>query len=66
MRLAGLGAAYDADNKANPALDQNWLTVQDWSERSRYERHSLGKAQRMIEAVTDQANGVLPWIKAHW
>jgi hypothetical protein len=66
VRLAGLEPARAADAAANPALAQNWLIVKDWSERSRYERHSQVKAQKMIDAVTDAVNGVLPWIKVHW
>jgi hypothetical protein len=70
VRLAGLEAARTADAAANPALARNWSIMKDWNERSRYERHSHAKAQRMIDAVTDavtdKANGVLPWIKAHW
>jgi hypothetical protein len=66
VRLAGLEAARTADADANPALEQNWLTVKDWSERARYERHSQAKAQKMLDAVTDNVNGVLPWVKAHW
>ena len=66
VRLAGLEAARSADAAANPALALNWNIVKDWSERSRYERHAPAKAQKMIDAVTDSVNGVLPWIKARW
>jgi len=66
VRLAGLETARAADATANPAFARNWIIVKDWSERSRYERHSQTKAQQMIDAVTDTVNGVLPWIKAHW
>jgi len=66
VRLAGLEAARAADASANHVLAQNWLIVKDWSERSRYERHSPAKAQMMIGAVSDPMNGVLPWIRVHW
>jgi hypothetical protein len=66
VRLAGLEAARAADTAANPALAQNWLIVKDWSERSRYERHTQARAQKRIDAVADNVNGVLPWIKARW
>lgn len=66
VRLAGLEATRAADASGNPLLAANWVIVKDWSERSRYERHSIPKAQRMIDAVADNVNGVLPWIKAHW
>ncbi len=66
LALANLQVAFTSDSTANPALSQNWLVVKDWTERSRYERHSQAKAQKLIDAITDTANGVLPWIKAHW
>lgn len=66
MRLAELGVDFKLALAANPAFAHNWIIVKDWSERSRYERHALVKAQEMIDAVTDNANGVLPWIQARW
>lgn len=66
VRVAGLEATRKADADANSALAQNWKVVKDWNERSRYGRHSQAKAQQMIDAITDNANGVLPWIKARW
>lgn len=66
VALAGLETARKAVIDVNPAFAQNWLIVKDWNERSRYERHSQAKAQRMISAITDNVNGVLPWIKARW
>jgi hypothetical protein len=66
VRLAGLETTRAADTAANAALGTNWSTVKDWNERCRYERHSQVKAQTMIDAITDNADGVLPWIKARW
>ena len=66
VRLAGLDIARSSDVEANPALALNWNIVKDWNERSRYERHSLPKAEKMLLAVTDNENGVLPWIRVRW
>jgi hypothetical protein len=66
VRLAALEAARAADAATNPNLGANWNIVKDWSERSRYERHSLAKAQRLCAAIANAADGVLPWIKNHW
>lgn len=66
VRLAGLEGAKTAGVAANPNLGTNWDLVKDWSERSRYERHSLTKAQRFHFAVNHPTDGVLPWIKNHW
>src|SRR5262249_38608106 len=61
--LEGTGAA---DAAGNPNLRTNWSIVQDWSEGSRYERHSRAKAQRLYNAITHAADGVLPWTKVRW
>jgi hypothetical protein len=66
VRLAALERAKNTDAAANPALPLNWSIVKDWNERCRYETHTLAKAVRMVEAVSDLSDGVLPWIKGHW
>jgi hypothetical protein len=66
VKLAGLEVVQRTDAVANPNLGTNWSIVKDWSERSRYERHSLTKAQRLYEAITHATDGVLPWIRARW
>jgi hypothetical protein len=66
IRLAALEKIMDADILANPLLEANWIIVTDWNERCRYLRHSQDKAQKLIDAITDVTNGVLPWIKTHW
>jgi len=66
VKLAGLEAERSAAEKTNPALRNHWSIVQNWNEHSRYERHSLAKAQKLHTAVTDPVDGVFPWIKARW
>lgn len=66
VKLAGLEAARAAGVVANPNLGTNWNIVKDWSELSRYERHSLMKAQRLHDATNHTTDGVLPWVKKHW
>lgn len=66
VKLAGLKAQRDADTDANPDLEANWSVVKDWTEESRYERNSEAGATALIEAITNAANGVLPWIKVRW
>ena len=66
VRLAGVEGQRVADAAANIALGTNWQVVKDWGEHSRYERHSLVKAQRMFDAVDDNVNGVLSWLEARW
>lgn len=66
MRLAGLAQARESDAFDRPVFAQHWLIVKDWSENSRYSRHSAEKARKMIDAVVDERDGVLAWIKARW
>jgi hypothetical protein len=51
----------------NPELERNWNVVKDWSEQTRYE-HGIAevKARDLLNAITDPANGVLPWLKTVW
>ena len=52
---------------ANSPLEVNWGIVRKWSEKTRYElAKSQFDATEMFNAVTDTANGVLPWLKKYW
>ena len=42
------------------------MIVKDWSEKSRYEQKTEVQARKLFEAITDNKNGVMQWIKAHW
>lgn len=66
VKLAALDAARDADAAVNPVRFQNWIVVQNWSEESRYVRQARADAEQLVNAIDDQINGVLPWIRAHW
>ena len=66
FRLAGLEAGWKAELAANPALRNNWKIVQNWGETSRYQRKTRAEAEGLHQAITDPANGVLPWIRNHW
>jgi hypothetical protein len=48
-------------------VDARWVVVKDWSEQSRYERGKPeADVRQFIEAITDPADGVLPWIRSRW
>jgi hypothetical protein len=64
--LAGLDAQLDAEMAANPAFWDNWLIVKGWNEKSRYELQTQAKAEELVNAITDRANGVMPWIRSRW
>lgn len=68
LDLAGLKLQLklDTTSAANPALGINWQHVKDWSERARYQQKTEPQARRLYQAVTENANGVLTWIKNHW
>ena len=67
LRLAELEVVLNDGIIQNGILGKNWTTVKDWKEAIRY---SLGKsatdAAEMILAISDPANGVLPWLVLHW
>lgn len=66
IRAADVERQLLNDGKSNPAFEAYWITVQNWNESSRYERHALSKAQKIVRGITDPADGVLPWIKVRW
>ncbi len=64
--LAGLDAQLDAEMSANPAFRDNWFIVKRWDEKSRYELQTQAKAEEIYNAITELANGVMPWIRSRW
>jgi hypothetical protein len=68
LDLTGLKLQLQLDTTpaANPALGVNWQVVKDWTEKARYQNKTEAQARQLYQAVTDPANGVLPWIKANW
>ena len=66
VKLAGLGLQRETDIKANPLLGSNWLIIKNWDEVARYQCWTEPQARKLVSAVTDTTNGVLPWIRVHW
>jgi hypothetical protein len=66
VELADLTAERGVACGANPALDGYWSVVKDWKETSRYELKSEVDARLLYEAITQEPNGVLQWIRTHW
>ncbi len=62
----GRPSEWDEDARANSSLGINWQIAKDWSEITRYQRKTKLEAEELHQAVTDSANGVLPWIRTHW
>jgi hypothetical protein len=66
LRAADLEAALGRDIQTNPILGDNWEIVKEWDVDIRYQGRSELDARKLYEAVTDNSNGVLPWIKTRW
>ena len=66
VKAANLEVPRGIDIQADPVLAANWQIVKDWNVEVRYKEQGEANAQRLFPAVTDELNGVLPWIKAHW
>lgn len=66
VRLAGLQAALDMDRQASAPFKSAWAVVSAWTEEARYEMIDEATCSAMREAVLDEQNGVLSWLKRHW
>jgi HEPN domain-containing protein len=66
VRTAGLELDLEKETKSNPDFGINWSIVKDWSEKSRYEKHTKKEAQALYFAVVTKKQGVLQWIQRHW
>lgn len=66
IALAGLNLDLNQQRGSNAAFAINWNIVKDWSEVYRYQYADRIKAQELIDAITDNQNGVLAWIKSKW
>jgi HEPN domain-containing protein len=60
--LANLEQILDADTAANA----NWIKAYDWNEASRYEQKSQLEAQTLYDAIANNPDGVLAWIRIRW
>lgn len=65
VKIAGLEGKLDEETK-NPQFAVNWGIVKDWTEDSRYQKHTEREAQALYSAVAQGREGVLRWLKRHW
>ncbi len=47
-------------------FELNWKQVDSWSEECRYDPRGEREAYDLIQAISDNQEGVLPWIRLHW
>jgi HEPN domain-containing protein len=64
--VAGLESDLDIEKKRDKAVELNWSVVEQWSEESRYQKHSEEDARDLYSAITNRRSGVLRWITQHW
>lgn len=66
VKIAGLQAELDIEAAADKAFEQNWGIVKDWSENSRYQKHTRQETHALYDATADNGHGIFQWIKRHW
>lgn len=66
VKLAGLETARGADVAANAERGTNWLIARSWNERSRYQMKTQMEAEALYNAIADNVNGVMQWIRMYW
>lgn len=66
VKLADLETVRSTDIAASLAFGANWGIVSKWSEKSRYQSKLQAEAQELYNAIADNANGVMGWIRACW
>ena len=65
--VAKLQPELDSDTKpAGNALGTNWGIARRWTEQSRYEQKTEAEAKGLYDAVTDNTNGMMQWIKTRY
>lgn len=64
--LAGLRGNLKMEEDANSEFAANWAITLEWGPDSRYQSITAMSAQTLVQAISDEKNGVLRWIKQYW
>ncbi len=65
--VAGLTKELNDYEKLDEDFKLNWAVAMEWSEQARYDKQiAETKVNDFFEAVTNDKNGVLIWIKKWW
>ncbi len=64
--LAGLAKELKDAQNSSVAFAANWAISAEWRPDTRYESITAMNAQLLIQAISDDTDGVLPWIKRYW
>jgi hypothetical protein len=65
-KLAASAAAAPAGGPPGGAFVAYWGTARAWKVESRYQPRTEAEARGLYEAITQDPDGVLPWIKNFW
>jgi hypothetical protein len=66
LDVSGLKNYHNESLKINPIFAGYWGVAKDWSEATRYQQRSEADAKGLYEAITNEPDGVLRWIRANW
>jgi HEPN domain-containing protein len=65
-RVARLGPQLRRLESLDREFSRNWATTRGWNEDSRYQIAAAEEARDLLDAITDQAHGVMSWLQQHW
>lgn len=63
---SGLKNNFDAQRRARVQLDNNWSTIKDWKETSRYRKNSKILARDLIRAIDTGPDSFRGWVETQW
>lgn len=66
IRLAGLQDLLDGKLKLGGPFPGFWGVVNEWNETSRYVNRNQIEAEELYEAVSQEPDGVIAWIRRYW
>lgn len=66
VKTAGLELDLEKEIKNHQEFEVNWSVAKDWTEASRYGKHTDKEAQALYSAIADKKWGILQWIKRRW
>lgn len=66
INTAGLTSDLQQEMSSNVDFRINWTLVKDWSEESRYQKHTKQEAEDLYSAIAHRKNRVFIWIRRRW
>ena len=65
LDVSGIKLDFEKREKKDKIFQENWITVKDWTEQSRYGFFNRTYAESLINSIVGQS-GILNWIKKLW